>query len=1108
MSEAYTLGKWIQHLVYKIYELRKCIKNVSVHGVKIDNVFAALKDFSNNLRRLESDPEVLNSDEELIFKQLMKIISEFNDLIIKQNSKNWLNYFRENSIDSVQIKLRKLINEFNNKFSELGLSEMGSVIWTEKQEKIDTEHDLYNLQQLITQMYPEEFKERIDEIVTMRKQISKDLGNESTFKRTEILDHDKIKEELTPLKQWEIDFNDLEIKSNINSGAQGVVFLGCRRTDDSIVAIKKLHKQGLDEKRLREFKSETMILSTLQHFAIVPFVGITTSPHLCIITQFMSGGSLYSRIHAKGDNDKLSGTKLTIIALGIAYGMEYLHQQNIIHGDLKSLNVLLDADDYPKICDFGTTITKGSPKIDSKAIGTSQWMAPEVFESCNPDEKSDVYSYGIILWEMLIGDVPYRGLKDVQVAVSVLNQNNRPPIPKGVDTHLSRFIRLCWHQDPSKRPYFKDIISQLESGSVCFPGTDMSELKSYVDQFSRPKATKDSSSCLPKEQLQNLSYSEEELTSVIRDLEASDNNETISRLVSISSQISVLSVLANCNLINIVITKLQNYSDIGTIPLLIALLSNLLNEETMLATFLDHSGFNMLLDILMKFSSTSIPKIINCFLILVNNERNSFTSTHMNRLSQFLILSDVSVRKSTIELIDLIIKNKCYNEDSIFVSVIENLLRNADIEAVPTVLLKTLDVLIKITDFEAAKAQFRCVEGPDRIILLMCHHDQCILTTALILLRSLFLETIPKQRTISAFLEKFTSVISNSDTQMQLEALNTLTTLMRNESVYDEVNSQDSFSLSFINCINSSDNVIQVSALRICFAFCSNDITEKSFLPLLPNLIELLKGSTNAAVISAFCISALLSKHDPVSILKDGIGSIRKFVEDSLVLESELTSPALRIIGVLVSSISGAEILSTWNVIPRVAEFISSDNEDLSKLSIMVLTSLSAAIPDSNALYQSISMLVKCIKNPIYGSYPSICLSNITVVPKNAIECVKYLPDILDVIETDISDGTLQQRAIVTVHRIILTPENSKALESPDLIKKFLRCVDKLWNGKHSMILFSIVESLSIYEKPCLILKENGMLEIINNKLKECQISDPNRPKFIQIRARLQSLSE
>jgi hypothetical protein len=300
--------------------------------------------------------------------------------------------------------------------------------------------------------------------------------------------------------------------------------------------------------------------------------------------------------------------------------------------------------------------------------------------------------------------------------------------------------------------------------------------------------------------------------------------------------------------------------------------------------------------------------------------------------------------------------------------------------------------------------------------------------------------------------------------------------------------------------------MVQVSALRICFAFCANQTTADGFMALIPSLITLLKASTYPAIIAAYSIAALLARSDPVSALGEHAPHLRAFLTSSLEIESELTAPAIRLVGVLASSMAGADLLEQWKVMGFVATLMGSESEELRKYALMAVTAMSAAVPDSPIMFESIQTLFQAAQEPLYENYPLICLSNITVDPINASECVPYLPELFSHFQSGLRAPA--QRAIVTVYRILLAPEAKEVMENPELLERLFAAMDGLWDGEHAPILFDIVETLTREAASTRWMKEHGMLERVKSRLLSCGLSDPNRPKFIRIRTRLMSVKD
>jgi hypothetical protein len=269
-------------------------------------------------------------------------------------------------------------------------------------------------------------------------------------------------------------------------------------------------------------------------------------------------------------------------------------------------------------------------------------------------------------------------------------------------------------------------------------------------------------------------------------------------------------------------------------------------------------------------------------------------------------------------------------------------------------------------------------------------------------------------------------------------------------------------------------------------------------------LLNLLKASTYSAILSAFSVCALLARNDPVATLGDGCDLVKQFLLSALALESELTAPAVRLVGVLASTLSGSALLEEWDVMLHVGRLLNSENQELNHLAVMALTAMSAASPDSQAMLESIPLLFEACKDASFGFYPLICLSNITVDPLSAAACVPHLPELF--VHFKDENPLSVQRAIVTIYRVLVSPEAVESFEKPEVIKCFLDAGDELWTSEHAPIFFDIIETLTANSVVCGNLKACGIMDSVKSMLASCQLNDPNRPKFIRIRARLMAV--
>ncbi|KAJ7967761.1 Serine/threonine protein kinase [Quillaja saponaria] len=304
-------------------------------------------------------------------------------------------------------------------------------------------------------------------------------------------------------EEWTADLSQLFIGNKFASGAHSRIYRGIYKQRAVAVKMVRIPNQKEETKALleKQFKSEVALLSRLFHPNIVQFIAACKKPPVyCIITEYMSQGTLRMYLNKK-EPYSLSTETILRLALDISRGMEYLHSQGVIHRDLKSNNLLLNDDMRVKVADFGTSCLETRCHETKGNMGTYRWMAPEMIKEKPYTRKVDVYSFGIVLWELTTALLPFQGMTPVQAAFAVSEKNERPPMPASCQPALAHLIKRCWAANPSKRPDFCDIVSALEKYDECvkegLPLTHHSGLVSRNVILERLKGCVSMSSSIP-----------------------------------------------------------------------------------------------------------------------------------------------------------------------------------------------------------------------------------------------------------------------------------------------------------------------------------------------------------------------------------------------------------------------------------------------------------------------------------------------------------------------------------------------------------------------------------------------------------------------------------
>uniref|UniRef100_A0A8C8M7Q8 non-specific serine/threonine protein kinase n=1 Tax=Oncorhynchus tshawytscha TaxID=74940 RepID=A0A8C8M7Q8_ONCTS len=278
---------------------------------------------------------------------------------------------------------------------------------------------------------------------------------------------------------WEVHSREVNIQKRIGAGSFGTVFKGKWHGD---VAIKILKVTEPTPEQLQAFKNEMQVLRKTRHVNILLFMGFMTKPNFAIITQWCEGSSLYRHLHVS--ETKFETMRRIDVARQTAQGMDYLHAKNIIHRDLKSNNIFLHEGWTVKIGDFGLATVKsrwsGSEQVEQPS-GSILWMAPEVIrmQDANPYTfQSDVYGYGVVLFELMSGTLPYSQINNRDQILFMVGRGYLSPdlslLSSSSPKSMKRLIIDCLKFKRDERPLFPQVMLGIEQVQDLLPKIERS----------------------------------------------------------------------------------------------------------------------------------------------------------------------------------------------------------------------------------------------------------------------------------------------------------------------------------------------------------------------------------------------------------------------------------------------------------------------------------------------------------------------------------------------------------------------------------------------------------------------------------------------------------
>ncbi|KAJ7078489.1 kinase-like domain-containing protein [Mycena epipterygia] len=236
--------------------------------------------------------------------------------------------------------------------------------------------------------------------------------------------------------------------------------------EGNFVALKRLRFfQTESVETRRRFCREALIWKNLDHHYVLPFLGVDSESFpgfLCMVSPWMGKGPI---VKASGGPDK---TSIPVLMYEIAMGLQYLHSQNIIHGDLRGANILLDDQGHVRLADFGLTVFADGPLAPTTRGGSTRWMAPELLDpnSCGLELfqrtfASDIYAFACVCLELYTGKPPFSEISSEGAVLLKVIRGERPECPPVVPEWCSQFIVKCWSHNPVNRPGTGNVIESI-----------------------------------------------------------------------------------------------------------------------------------------------------------------------------------------------------------------------------------------------------------------------------------------------------------------------------------------------------------------------------------------------------------------------------------------------------------------------------------------------------------------------------------------------------------------------------------------------------------------------------------------------------------------------
>jgi hypothetical protein len=252
---------------------------------------------------------------------------------------------------------------------------------------------------------------------------------------------------------------------------------------------------------------------------------------------------------------------------------------------------------------------------------------------------------------------------------------------------------------------------------------------------------------------------------------------------------------------------------------------------------------------------------------------------------------------------------------------------------------------------------------------------------------------------------------------------------------------------------------------------------------------------------AGLCLSALISQsRDPDAVFAAYSEQLLRFILAGLDAESPATLSAVSLVGVLTKLSETAPLIAESQIQERIVGVLTSRNPRLVVLALQQILAMSAIFPDCRGLSHTIPRLFEFLESRQYGRFPILCITNLTVIPENAVIAAQFLNTILTLVN---NESDVIEDAIVILYRVVIAPESNKWMDQVEVAEQFVVTIKDHWKADCNGLLVSLLYHFAALPIPCRIMKDNGILELVTQTLSVTKLDGIHRPRLLRIKSLL-----